>query len=119
MKPETKAKIKKVLKITGLVTGGAVVGIFIGKATNGKGNTNVTIPEEENTGLINEKCEKITDDDFETISKFMIDFLVWSCENNGGKFVVSDHANEDGLTDKLLVAEIIDVEPGATKVSAE
>jgi len=118
MKPEKKAKLKKVLKITGLVAGGTIAGIIIGKATNGKENTNVAIPE-ENTGLINEKCKKITDDDFETISKFMVDFLVWSCENNGGKYVVSDHCNEEGLTDKLLVAQIVDVEPGATSVSAE
>ena len=106
MKPEKKAKLKKVLKITGLVAGGTIAGIIIGKATNGKENTEVVTVKKK-------------DDVINKYAEFTTDLLVWCCENNGGKYVISNHRNEEGLTDKLLVAQIVDVEPGATSVSAE
>lgn len=114
MKPEKKEKLKRILKVTGIAVGGAVVGLVIGKATNSKGNTIEAVSQDnDNTGLINENAQKIKDEDFELLAKWMIDFLVDSCEKNNGKFVISEHNLDEtsGKVDQILVAEVLDVDP--------
>ena len=100
MKEETKKKLKKGLKITGCVTGGAILGFISEKIIN---RNKIIMSKEE--------YAKEMDDMMALSIKLVDDFAIDKCIKNEGRYLLAVHNDENGNEDGWLIAELAREKP--------